>query len=64
MTYRDIAVVEFPDGFCIAVNAREWWRETSQECIRLRRGGEVRVHTFNKLANGTILKLDVVHARL
>jgi hypothetical protein len=64
MVYRDIAVVEFPDGFTIAVNAPRWWKEVSEECIRLRRGGEVRVHTFNRLPNGEIYKLDCVHARV
>ena len=64
MHFRDVAVVEFPDGFCIAVNADRWWREVSDECIRLRRRGEVRVHTFNRLPNGTIIKLDVIHARV
>ena len=65
-TFVDVAVVEFEDGFTIALHADQWWKELATEAVRLNRWGDVRVHLFEpvpfRLAE--FRKVEVLHARV
>lgn len=61
---RDIAVVEFEDGFCIAVNAEAWWKEISSEAVRLHRRGNVRVFLFNRDVFNQPILAECLYARV
>jgi tRNA U34 5-methylaminomethyl-2-thiouridine-forming methyltransferase MnmC len=59
----DIAVIEFEDGFTIAVNARRWTTDLMREARRLGLSGLCRITTFQPAKNG-FRRLERCYARI